>query len=289
MRNLTIKRTKTFVASLMKLKVCIEDPKSTELTVSGIPCRMLGTVKNGEEKTFRIDEEQRKVFVIADNISKDVWNEFYDIPAGDSDIFLSGKNKFNPANGNAFRFDNNDSAQVLANRKSGNRKGFFILCAALIIDFLIGYFAVSALFSGGFTRTKTFSSNGMNITLTDKFVQTSAQGFTVCYDSPDVAVFALKEKFSMAEGFGDITLDEYRDLIVAGNNLTSAEKKEINGLKALEYVYKNPQKQQTYRYYTFVYKTDDAFWTLQFVCLDKESSDHYKDILKWVGSVEFSD
>jgi len=75
MRRLTIKREKSFVASLAKLKIYIEDPASDEIRINGTPCRKIGDLKNGEEKTFEINEQKAKVFVIADNLSKEYCNE----------------------------------------------------------------------------------------------------------------------------------------------------------------------------------------------------------------------
>ena len=60
MRNLTIKRNKTFVACLAKMKVYIEDASANDLTINGIPCRKLGDLKNGEEKNFSIGENAAK-------------------------------------------------------------------------------------------------------------------------------------------------------------------------------------------------------------------------------------
>ena len=122
MRNLTIKRNKRTAASLIKAKVYIEDNFSSELTINGVPCRKIGELKNGEEKTFQIGEEEAKVFVIADKLSKDYCNDFYQLPSGMEDISLSGNNILNPAAGNPFRFDNNTSAGVEENRKKGAKK-----------------------------------------------------------------------------------------------------------------------------------------------------------------------
>jgi hypothetical protein len=36
--------------------------------INNIRCRKLGELKNNEEKTFEIDENQAKVFVIADKL-----------------------------------------------------------------------------------------------------------------------------------------------------------------------------------------------------------------------------
>ena len=105
MRNLTIKRNKSFVACAVTMKVYIEDPDSTELTINGVNCRKLGTLKNGEEKTFLIEESEAKVFVIVDKFSKDYCNEVYTVPAGEEDVVLTGQHHFNLSNSNAFRFD----------------------------------------------------------------------------------------------------------------------------------------------------------------------------------------
>ena len=96
MRNLTIKRTKSFVACLAKIRIYIEDPTANEISINNTPCRKLGELKNGEEKTFQIPNEAVKVFVIADKLSRNICNEYYQIPEGEDDISLSGKNKYNP-------------------------------------------------------------------------------------------------------------------------------------------------------------------------------------------------
>ena len=147
MRKLTIKRTKSFVACLAKMKVYIEDPTANELLINGVPCRKLGDLKNGEEKTFEIGEGAAKVFVIADKLSKNFCNEFYELPEGQEDISLTGKNHFNLASGNAFRFDNNESAAALANRKQGTSKGIVVLIIAIVVGFIAGFLITSGLLS----------------------------------------------------------------------------------------------------------------------------------------------
>lgn len=138
MRNLTIKREKTFVACLGKFKVYIEDIKSNELTIKGTPCRKLGELKNGQESTFTIDDTEAKIFVIADKMSKEYCNEMYKIPAGTEDIYLSGKPKFSLSAGNAFRFNNNTDFEALENRNEGKKKGSNVLLIAIIVGFIIG-------------------------------------------------------------------------------------------------------------------------------------------------------
>lgn len=138
MRKLTIKRTKSFVACLVTMKVYIEDHSSDEIVINDTPCRKLGDLKNGEETTFEIGNEAARVFVIADKLSKNYCNDFYELPDGDNDIYLTGKNQLNPTSGNAFRFDNNPSQAALSNRTRGANKGTIVTIIALVIGAIIG-------------------------------------------------------------------------------------------------------------------------------------------------------
>ena len=287
MRNLTIKREKSFVGSLAKMKVYIEDPTSNEICINDISCRKIGDLKNGEEKTFQIDEQEVKIYVIADKLSKNYCNEFYQLPAGQEDVFLSGKNKFNPTNGNAFRFDNNESEENIANRKRGARKGLLILIVAAIVGAVVGYSITSNLFSNKTPDPKDFSSNGMTIKLTDEFVKTDVENYTVTYDSKNVAVFALKEAFALADGFQDYTLEQYGNLVLQNNNLSSSKIEDKEGLIGFEYEFTNPDTKDTYKYFSFVYKADDAFWLVQFATLTENVDEYSPKILEWAKTVSF--
>lgn len=288
MRNLTIKRTKSFVGCLMKMKIYIEDPTSNEITINDTPCRKIGDLKNGEVKTFQIGEQAAKIFVIADKLSKNYCNEYYQLSEGQDDIFLSGVNKLNPASGNAFRFDNNNSEGIEANRKKGTLKGLLVLIIAIIVGLTIGCSVGFGLFSCVSHNAKTFSSNGMTITLTDEFWETNVANYTVAYDSENVAVFALQEPFTLAEGFGEISLEQYADLVIQTNYLDSVEINTVDGLTYFAYEFTNPETNDVYQYFSYVYKTDDAFWLVQFSTLEENSGIYTEQIKEWAKSVEFS-
>ena len=287
MRNLTIKREKSFVGSLAKMKVYIEDPTSNEICINDISCRKIGDLKNGEEKTFQIDEQEVKIYVIADKLSKNYCNEFYQLSAGQEDVFLSGKNKFNLANGNAFRFDNNESEENIANRKRGTRKGLLILIVAAIVGAVVGYSITSNLFSNKTPDPKDFSSNGMTITLTDEFVKTDVENYTVAYDSKNVAVFALKEAFALADGFQDYTLEQYGNLVLQNNNLSSSKIEDMEVLTGFESEFTNPDTKDTYKYFSFVYKSNDAFWLVQFATLTENVDEYSSKIIEWAKTISF--
>lgn len=175
MRKLTIKRNKSFVGCINKAKVYIEDASSSELVINGIPCRKLGNLKNNEEKTFEIGNEEAKVFVITDKFTKELYNDCYQLSVGEEDVYLSGQNRFNLANGNAFEFDNGNVTERMYGRKKNSKKGLAVLIVSIIIGALVG-FAVSYYFhSGPKVEPKEFNDDCLNITLTNEFVKTEAE------------------------------------------------------------------------------------------------------------------
>ena len=289
MRNLTIKRNKTFAGCLGTLKVYIEDPAAGDTDINGVACRKLGNIKNGEEKIFEICEDAVKVYVIADQLSKSYCNEFYQLCQGQEDVYLSGKCHLNPAAGNPFRFDGNEGAEVLANRKKGTAKGAVITIIAIIVGAIAGALIGSALFGGlHFVKDKEFSESGMTITLTNEFKETQMQNYTVAYKSRDVMVIALKESFDLIPGFEYYTLTNYLHEVLLANNLGDSAIISSDGLVGFAYNATDPTTNQEYRYYNYVYRADDAFWLIQFVTTTKDAQKYEKSILDWAKSVEFA-
>ena len=289
MRNLTIKRAKRFVASLYKMKVYIEDPVASDLVISGVACRKLGELKNGEEKTFQIDEQARKVYVIADKLSKNYCNEYYQLPAGQEDVFLSGKNCLNPANGNAFQFDNNENEEAVKNRRQGTKKGLLILILAVIIGAAAGFFITRSIISNRAPAEKTFTSHGMSITLTDEFKEEQIEGFTASYDSKNKAVFVTKEPFTLLDGFENYTLSQYIDLVIEMNGISTVKENRDADPPCFEYEYVDPASGVTYRYVSYVYKTGDSFWLVQFSAEKQDAEKLADTFAAWAKTVTFAD
>lgn len=287
MRNLIIKRTKSFVGCLSKMKIYIEDPTSNEIIINNTPCRKIGDLKNGEEKTFQITEQESKVFVIGDKSTKEYCCEYYQLPESSEDIVLSGKNKFNPAAGNAFRFDNNESQGIDEYRKQGVHKGVLILIIAVVIGAIAGFLTTSELFLNKTPDVKNFSSNGMTIALTDEFTEVDVVNFTAAYESENVFVFALKEAFTLFDGFGDNTIEQYTDLVIESNSLDSVQTKTDDGLTLFEYTYTLPETNDVYKYFAYTYKANDAFWLIQFAVLNESADEYAQQITEWANSVEF--
>lgn len=135
---------------------------------------------------------------------------------------------------------------------------------------------------------KDFSKDGMTITLTDAFSENTMGGYTVCYDSRDVAVFVLKESFSLFAEAGITTLEEYAELVHSANALRSPGEITLrDGLTTMEYSFHNDAEGKTYKYFSVMLKGPDAFWLVQFACVDAAYDSKLESFVEWAKSVRF--
>ena len=149
-------------------------------------------------------------------------------------------------------------------------------------------FSMTSCMKDGFEGAdKVFSASGMSITLTENFVETSFEGYDACYDSATVAVFCLKEPFSMAEGVADLTLDQYAELTITANQAHNPTLKEVDGMPVMEYTFFNEDNDTNYAYFSAMYKSGDAFWAIQFACDAELYEAHEETFVKWAKSVVF--
>ena len=282
MRTLTVRRRKTFFACFIKFKVYIEDHESKELTINGTPCRFLGTLKNGEEKFFEISESRAKVFVIWDKFSKDLCNDFYEIEESDADVYLSGINHFNLPMGNQFFFDNNMNEEAIQQRKKNNKKVFVIYISLFIVG------GIAGLLLAIIPIPKTFSDNGLTITLTDNFKYVQVDGYDATYSSNNVAVFAVKGlSFVDYPLLTNYTIDEYMSILVFDNGQSVGEINKSVGVPYFEYEYEDSSTGTLYICRCFAYKTEDAFWLVAFAVTDDKYDEYSSKINEWANSVEF--
>lgn len=286
MRNLTVKRQKAYAGSLVTMKLYVEDPLSTELTINGTPCRKLGALKNGEEKSFSIDDHSMKLFVIADTLSKDAYNEVYTIPAGTEDVYLSGKNHFNPMAGNPFRFENVTNEETLGNRKKTGKKTLVIMICAIVVGLIMGLAA--GLLGGGSNEPKTFTADGFQITLTEDFSEFEEEGCIACYANEDVAIRVSKETFESYPILAECTLEDYALLILEGAEL-DCELSEIQGLMSCEIEQPGIGGNTTYNIFITFYKSNTAFWVVEMAIDTQDAQALRADAINWAKSIVFTD
>lgn len=293
MRRLWIERRKAYAACLAKMKVYIEDHEHPDTTIGDVPCRKLGELKNGQQRHFAIGDQAARVFVVADQLSRNLYNEFVRVPAGREDVFLSGQNRLKPSAGNPFHFDGVKDEDVLENRKRVSRKGSKVLIAAVIVGILagavIGGMVGSAILSNvpETVRLEAREIRGMQIVLPEIYEPQEMSGYAACYTGPDAAVFLLQEKFSLMQGFADLTVEEYGAMVLANNQFDqSVELRQEEGLTVFDYEYTSPEGDSFY-YYTVLCKGPDAFWMVQFASPVKNAEEMVTYFRQWAKTVTF--
>ncbi|MGN0807676.1 MAG: hypothetical protein ACI4MN_04425 [Candidatus Coproplasma sp.] len=149
MKKITITRNKAYAACLAKANIYVCDGGDVyDLEINGFRCKHYGKIKNGETRTIEVPDTATRVYITFDKLSAGYCNDVYILPEGIEEINLTGKCEFNPATGNAFRFDNNDNPEALSNRSKGTNKGVIILvvcvCVGSVVGFIIGFSGIFA-------------------------------------------------------------------------------------------------------------------------------------------------
>ena len=109
-----------------------------------------------------------------------------------------------------------------------------IVCTLLLVAVLAGCGSTNPFDAAA----KTFSDEGMTITLTSDFSKQSMDGYTVCYAAKTAAVFALHETNDQfaAAGLNDVTLEQYAALVMQNNSSRNpVAGDDINGCPTILY------------------------------------------------------
>lgn len=291
MRNLTIKREKAYAASLTKVKVYIEDAAANELTINGTLCRKLGDLKNGEEKTFSVGEEAAKVYVIADKLSKEYSNDFYQLPEGTEDVRLTGRNKADPGTGNGFVFDANVG---VPGQKKKSKTGWIVLAVALLFGAIAGKLISGGLFSGKKDPTKgeptQYQVENLTITMPKGFEPLEADDYNACYYNNEIVAIFLKESFAeyagLVDGMEDWTVEDYAELAASSNG--GYDIKTRDGIPYFTYEADNEEAKEMFTYLVTSFKEPEGFWMVQFACPTDEYAKFEPSFFEWAKSVQFA-
>ena len=159
-------------------------------------------------------------------------------------------------------------------------KKILALCLSAIL-------LVSLFGCAGSSAEKAFSKDGFEITLTGAFKETTMEGYFVCYDSKNAAVFVVKEDFTLFDNAADMTANDYAKLVKTANaSRNPSSIKTSGGIPSFEYTFENTQENTTYHYYTTFFKGNDAFWMVQFASKDSEYAEQKENFENWVKTVK---
>lgn len=172
-------------------------------------------------------------------------------------------------------------------RRSNMKRTFTaIICTLLLVAVLAGCGSTNPFDAAA----KTFSNEGMTITLTSDFSKQSMDGYTVCYAAKTAAVFALHETNDQfaAAGLNDVTLEQYAALVMQNNSSRNpVAGDDINGCPTILYDFYNEDKDVEYRYLAVMYQADDGFWLVQFASAKDDFDTYEPSFVEAAKSVSF--
>ena len=282
MRKVYLTRDKSFVGFLGKLNVYVEDNINPDTTIASIPCRHVCKIKNGETVSFDIGDDAVKVVVIADQLSKNYCNDYYQVPAGVGDVEIGGKCTYNPGAGNPFRFHGVTDEDALANRKRTGRKGIITTIIAVIVGLVIGFaLNMDTLFE----KPKTFSSDSFEITLTTNFDDLYKDGH-YNFSSKNATVVATVFRYADHAGVTSMSEEEFFDYLKENGNFgASTQMKTEGGLHIVEEKAES-KSGNIISCFTVFFKADDAFYMFDFGCENEKYQEFRPQFVEWAKSIK---
>lgn len=136
-------------------------------------------------------------------------------------------------------------------------------------------------------KQQEYSSHGFKITMDEGMTEKELATTTATFMNDKVVVTALKEEFSTLEVVDvnkDSTLEDYAKAVLK-NNKADYELKEKDGIHYFEY--EETVNGKDFYYLAPVYKSDDAFWLVNFACEKSNKDDYYDTFIKWAKTVAF--
>lgn len=154
---------------------------------------------------------------------------------------------------------------------------------------LLATLALTLLLTACAVEDKSFTKDGMTITLNSRYSELQQEGYTVAYGATDSVVLVLKETYdslSAASLDKNSTLTEYANVVIKNNSLTNVSVETKDGLTCFQYDSEVDGK--TYSYLAAVYKSTDAFWMIQFSAEKDNYDEKESDFITFAKSVSFA-
>ncbi len=141
---------------------------------------------------------------------------------------------------------------------------------------------VEALFGNAALKTHTVQE--MSIELPDVMWESNNPSYTALFDSTLAAVYVLREDFNTAGIDSSWTATEYAQAVVDANSAYEYSNfgSGGNGWVTTEYTTGD------FQFCCAMYKGENAFWLLQFVCQQQNTGEMIDYFEQWLDSVEFN-
>ena len=130
----------------------------------------------------------------------------------------------------------------------------------------------------------------MQITLTDEFMKVPVSDFDACFATDEIVVLVIRDDFNMIEDLENYSLQEYGEASLEANELKDiSEVKENNGIMYYDYEWENTEENTTYYYYATIFKSEDAFWTIQFAVTAENAEQYMPQIIEYSETITFAE
>ena len=157
------------------------------------------------------------------------------------------------------------------------------------LAFILAMVFVLSLVSCTPNDHKKFSCQEMTITLPDRFIEDTLEGYTIGFKSPEAAILALKESFEDYPVLRDYTLTKYAELVASNNtNLQMTQPENIDGIITTQHSFLNTDEQVNYVYLSAMFRSGEGFWLIQFACPENSFEEMKPYFIQWAKSVSFN-
>ena len=263
-----------------KPSVYINSPDG-EVMFDGIGCKKVGTLGFRSQLTFNAPSDAVEIFLAFENGSDAPELVKYQIPEGQSDVEMNVSGKSITDIG----FSNYERRSNIFSRMDGGKRVLLIIAAVVVFIILIHGLSHTNNFLRSISKIpEAFETDDMSITLSRAFVKVRQEDFYAFYMTRSCSVVITKESFEDIPELKNVDFDEYCEMCIKANPAVTPA---LVNREGLTYFVFEQQWEELYKYHVYVYRTDDAYWLVQFSTKAADYnywSDCYNE---WAKSVEF--
>ncbi len=156
----------------------------------------------------------------------------------------------------------------------------------LLIFFLAIILAFS-LFSCN-RNTVKYKCHEITIRLPEEFSNYEVDGYTMGFESEKVSIAGLREDYKTYPELASTTLEQYSSFILDNNSNRGMKRSEYFGeMASAEHTYLNTENNQNYKYFSVMLKTHEAFWLIQFSCVESDYETLKPQFIEWAKTIRY--
>lgn len=252
-----------------------------------ILCKRYCEIKAGEERTFNVDQNDGELFAVLENGEERQILGKYKLENSGEKLFLSQKGKDKLSNIPEYEFSERKKRTNRFSRLDGGVKALILVLAVVfILGSIIGGVLLSNYYEKRSRKPKEFDLGEMTITIGKSFVKDNRnKELYAAFYTPESCVLISKVKYEDYPELKEISAVDYCEGIKAFNKNTTSVIVVEDGLTY--FVYESQDEfGGKHKFHFYAYKTEEAFWVVQFGSL-LDKADYWEPCYHdWAKSVE---